>query len=121
VTVRASNNAGSATDSFSITEEAEEPDPVAGLNVVEVTQAEYDALTPDPGTIYAITTEGGGGQLTPVAISREDYAALTPNGSSLYVLSDGMEAATTVTAISEVTRSEYDALTPDPSTLYKVS
>ncbi|WP_276716839.1 phage upper tail fiber protein [Pseudooceanicola nitratireducens] len=121
ITVRASNNAGSATDSFSITEEAEEPDPVAGLNVVEVTQAEYDALTPDPGTIYAITTEGGGGQLTPVAISREDYAGLTPNGSSLYFLSDDMEAATTVTAISEVTRSEYDALTPDPSTLYKVS
>jgi hypothetical protein len=68
--------------------------------IVKVTQAEYDALTPDSGTLYVITDESTNSPVVnPIAtvtanytVTDEDHTILT-NGSS--VLNVGLPAAAT--------------------------
>lgn len=95
----------------------EPPEPL--FTAISVTQAEYDALTPDADQVYAITEAGGGSVLPVVALSQADYEALTPNAATLYVIAD-VPAPVTISALSSVSRASYDALTPEDDTIYRI-
>lgn len=96
----------------------------------EITQAEYDALTPaekNNGTLYAITDgQGGGGStvsITPTLSSGTKIAEFEIDGVSGELFAPNGGGTGTLTAV-ELTKAEYDALTTeqknDPTKIYFV-
>ena len=97
------------------------PPAPSGLTAVSVTAAEYAALTPDAGVLYAVNATGGGGGLSVVALSQAAYDALALKDTATLYLITGPGAQIDVQAFARVTRAEFDALTPDPTTVYSIA
>ena len=95
--------------------------PGAGMFARSVTAAEYAALTPDAGVLYAVNATGGGGGLSVVALSQAAYDALALKDIATLYLITGPGAQIDVQAFARVTRAAFDALTPDPTTVYSIA
>lgn len=64
-----------------------EPIPNAA-KVAAVTRAQYNALTPDPKTVYIITDDPSPSGPPFVALTQAEYNLLTPDPKTLYIITD---------------------------------